>query len=223
MTRARALLYPICLLVLCCVAGCAALGVVANAMPQLVAPKYPGLKGQTVGVMVWADRGLRIDYPTIQLDVASAVQSRLLQKQTDPSFKPGREDLEGTTFPYEPRSFVRFQLDHPEIDALPVTEFAGRLGITRLIYIELEQFATRSQMAIDLYRGSVTATLQVVEIDESGKARIAYQENGIRAVFPPKSKPEGIPVGRDDIIYNGTIRELAIQIVNRLVTYDEGQ
>jgi hypothetical protein len=195
--------------------GCAALGIAANALPQHVAPKYMGLAGQTVAVMAWADRGLRMDWPTIQLDLSSAVQAQLKGQP------PKTKDLKDTHFPLDPRSVARYQADHPENEALPVNEFAAQLGVTRLIYVEIEQFSTRSEMAVEMFRGSVSANLKIVEIDPNTKAvHVAYEEANVRAIFPAKSRPEGLPVGRDDVIYTNTIKALAKEIVDRLVTHE---
>jgi hypothetical protein len=212
----RKLLWTVSSICLFLASGCAVLGVAANAMPRNIAAKYAGLTGQSVAVMVWADRGLRIDWQTIQLDTATAIQSLLQQQQSARKVK----ELKDTTFPLQPRSVVRYQLDHPELEAMPVTEFAPNLGASRLIYIEIEHFATRSDMALEMYRGSATATLRIVEITD-GTARVAYEENNVSAVFPKNARPEGDPRGRDDLMYAGTVRTLAQEIVNRLVTHEE--
>ena len=70
--------------------GCTLLGVAAYKLkpPETVQPKYMGLENQSTGVMVWADRGLRIDWPLIQLDLANTVQKKL----TDFQQGKGREE-----------------------------------------------------------------------------------------------------------------------------------
>src|SRR5262249_40561646 len=59
--------------------GCAATGAIAGKLmpPQTIPPKYVGLYGQSVGVMVWTDRGLQIDYPTLGLDLANSIDHKL--------------------------------------------------------------------------------------------------------------------------------------------------
>lgn len=195
-----------------CVAlnGCNIVGpLAAIAIPQYEYAKYVGLQNQSIGVMVWADRGVRIDWDKIQLDIANAVQSSLQASNA--------KELQGATFPVLPASIVRFQYDHPHLESAPVTDFAAQLGVTRLIYIELERFSTRSDMSYQLYRGTAIATLKVIEI-ENGKATLAFEENGITAGFPIKGRPEGEVTGTDAAFYTGTIRSLAEQIVNRLIT-----
>jgi hypothetical protein len=99
-------------------AGCAAMGVLANAMPEPdVAARYTGLAGHTVAVMVWADRGMLIDYPSMRLDVASGIQSKIQEAQ-----HAKKKELTNTRFPFAPASVVRFQEDHPEIHDQSVTD-----------------------------------------------------------------------------------------------------
>ena len=58
MTRTRlALLYLLSSMLTVAAAGCAFLGVAANAIPKYTEARYKGLAGQTIAVMVWADRG----------------------------------------------------------------------------------------------------------------------------------------------------------------------
>src|SRR5689334_16222951 len=140
-SRLSAILYLLTsLFLLSATQGCAVLGVAAHAVPVTIKPAYTGLKGQSVAVMVWADRSIRIDFPKVSLDLSNYVQTTLAKSV---GLDETKEILTGTTFPYEPRSVVRFQQDHPEIQSQQVTEFAPRLGVTRLIYIEIEQLQTR--------------------------------------------------------------------------------
>lgn len=196
--------------------GCTLLGFAAYAMPRPdVQPKYTGMTGQTVGVMVWADRGIRIDWPTVQLDLANAIQKKLSNEATK---KDPPKVLKGTTFPVQAASIVRYQKDHPEIDARPITEIAPRLGVSRLIYVELEDFATRSDMSVDLFRGTANATIRVLEID-GGVAKVGFEQNNVRAAFPQKAPKEGIPGAGDQRIYAGIIDAFATEVTHQFVPY----
>jgi hypothetical protein len=201
------------LLLLVLISGCNILGVAAQALPPAtIAPAYDKLKGQTVGVMVWAERGVRIDFPTIDLDLASAIQSRLE--------KAAPKDLKNTRFPVKPVSIVRFQKDHPELEGAPITEIAPRLGVSRLIYVEIENFATRSEQSLDLYRGNLTATIKVIEI-EAGIAKVGFEENRVAATYPPKAPAEGVPGAGDYRIYVGTLDAFATEAANRFLPHEE--
>jgi hypothetical protein len=211
---ARSVLFPFTFLLLpSLLSGCAIFGVAAQALPPpTVKPVYTDLRDQTIGVMVWADRGLRIDYPPLQIDLANAVQLKLQRSKA--------KQLKGATFPVKPASIVRYQQDHPEIEAESIADVAPRLGVSRLIYIELEDFSTRAQGAVELYRGSAEVTLRVVEVTD-GVGKVAYEENGIAATFPEKVPAEGIPNASDRKIYIGTIDALSTTIARKFVPYSE--
>jgi len=175
-----------------------------------------GLENQSTGVMVWADRGMRIDWPTIQLDLANTVQKKLTDFQK--ANKREAKTLAGTSFPVLPASIVRYQKDHPEIEAMPITDVAPRLGVSRLIYVELEDFATRSDQSLQLFRGTGNATVKVVEIQD-GQATVTFEQNNVQTAFPEKAPPEGIPGAGDARIYAGTVDALATEIARLFVQY----
>lgn len=202
----------ICLCMLVFIAaGCKALGVIAYAMPPpTIDATYQGLNGQSCAVMVWADRGLRIDYPSIQLDAAASLQNKLKMAK----------HLKDATWPLDPRSIVRYQLDHPEVEVMSITDVAPRLGVSRLIYIEIERFSTRSDESMQLYRGSIMATIKVVEVN-NGVGTVAFEENSVQAKFPPNVPDEGYPKGNDYQFYLGTLNAFSEEAAKRFVPYQE--
>ncbi len=184
--------------------GCTILGFFAAAVPRSVDAEYKGLAGEKVAVMVWADRGLRIDFEHLQLDTANAIQSNLLAKTNESSLK-------NTTFPWEPRSVVRFQKEHPEFEGMSVTEYAHRIsGITRLIFVEVGYFSTRSGTAVQLMRGEMMVNVKVLEV-KPGKSTVIYEKQNLQVSFPERS-PEGVLDVPEAVIYNGTIKAMARSI-----------
>lgn len=204
------------------IAGCAVLGVIAAKAgpPPTIHPKYTGFANQTVGIMVWVDTGVEIDFPSLRLDVATGLQKKLIEAQTVDG--KHQKQLEGMKFSYPAASFVRYQEEHPEIEGLPAVEVAPRVGVSRLIYIEVERFQTRSDTAVELFRGELVASLKVVEV-VNGKAHIAYQEGNLAAVFPPKAPAEGIPASNDLKIYRGLVGECTSELAKRFISYQEEQ
>lgn len=197
-------------------AGCAALGYAAAVMPKPpIKAAYEGLAGQSVGVMVWVDRSIRIDYPTLQLDVANAIQVKLQAAQKDK-----KDELKATLFPVEPRSIARYQADHPETDATPITEVAPNLNVSRVIYVEVTDFSTRPEGSLELFRGEMMGALTVVAVDEAGRSKVVFEEKNIRVTFPPKAPPEGVPSSNDVRIYTGTADDFTTQIAQRFFTHD---
>jgi hypothetical protein len=208
----------LCLLMLLTVlpAGCPMLGVAASALPEPdIAARYSGLSGHTVAVMVWADRGVQGDYPSVCLDVGSGLQSKLQEAQ-----RGKKKELNGVHFPFSPATVVRFQEDHPEIHDQPVTEVAPRLKVDRLIYIEIDSLQTRADENVDLFRGETSASIKVIAVDpNTGATRTAYEESGVTASFPPSGPPEGVPGAGDARIYRGTVDRLTSLISIRFFAH----
>ncbi len=195
-----------------CSSGCAALAVAGNAIPVTVHARYAGLANHSAGIMVWADKGVLIDWGTLQIDLATAVQNKLQTAKT--------EETKGVSWPWPPQSIVKYVRDHPAVESDPAVEIAPRLQVQRLIYVEVQQFRTRSETALELFRGQATVTLSVIEV-ENGKGKVAYTEDNIRATYPAKSPQDGLPNIGDSKTYFGTVDSMATEIVNRLTTHDE--
>ena len=185
-------------------AGCAAAGYIASAIPQSVDAQYKGLAGEKVAIMVWADRGLRIDFPNLMLDTGNSMQSYLLAKTDEDSLKL-------TQFPWEVRSVLRFQKEHPELEGRSITEYAHRMsGVTRLLFVEISEFSTRSGTAVQLLRGGMKVNIKVLEVG-TASSKIVYEKQGITVMFPPKS-PEGVIDMSESMVYGGTVNEMSLTL-----------
>lgn len=196
------------------VSGCGPLGAILSKMPLAPVPaKYKDLKGQSVAIMVWADRGIRVDFPHIQLDTANGIQSKLIKARKD-----NNEELKDTRFPMSAATVVRFQEDHPEWAADSIEEIAPRLKVSRVIYVEIDGFQTRSDSAVDLYRGTLTATVRVVEVT-NGKARVVHTEEDMRTIYPEKSPEEGVPSIGDFETYRQTVDAFTTSVANLFYTH----
>lgn len=206
---------PVLSLGLLSLGGCLIAGYAAAAMPpQPVKARYAGLMGQSVAVMVWTDRSVRIDFPTVQLDVANGIQEALQRAQ-----KEKKPELKDTTFPIEPRSVVRYQVENPGIRLLPVEEMASAFPVSRLIYVELLEFETRPVAQLELFRGRAVVSIRAVEIDDSGRATVAFREDSVEVLFPRKAPAEGVLGAGDMRIYRGLMEELTTQIAWRFHTH----
>lgn len=212
----------VCCAIACVAGGCNILGAGAVLADRINPPKieaaYKGLANESVAIMVWAPRGVRIDYPDIQIDTATAIQNKLTAAQAAKA-----EELVGTKFPVKPVSIARYQMDNPQAQQSPITEvaphLAARTGLTRLIYVEIESFSTRPTPGVALFKGTISATLRVIEIKD-GKARSAFDEPDVHAVYPPKAPEEGTMNGNDLRMYAGSIDELTTEIVKQFITHD---
>ena len=224
-SRACRLLTAVALALPLTVAGCdqlgAAGGVLAYAIPKSVDAAYKGLAGQQAVVMVWTDRAVRLDHPELRGEVAAAVQDKLINVQM--AEKP--DALKGMTFPFATATVEKHQDDSPEWEDLPAEQVAAKLYASRLIYIEVTDFQTRSAASLELYRGSMTARLRVVEMTDDGHGKIdtkvGYDGGDISVVFPKDSPKDGLPNRRESQIAQGTIDLFADTVAQRFYKHDE--
>lgn len=190
--------------------GCNVLGFATQALPAGTDPPRHTLAGKRVAIMVWADFGVRVDYPGLQQDLAATVQRRLEEAAT----KGKQKALKDVSFPLPAATVVRFQTSNPQYSALPVEQLAADLKVDQLVYVELTTFGTRSQQVRDLYRGAATFDLKV---GDAAEKRVVYEETQVEAVFPKRTPPEGTIRGDDRTFYAGTIARAADLIAARFL------
>jgi hypothetical protein len=197
-------------------AGCNAVGVVAQSAspPPDITAAYAGLKGQTVGIMAWADRPTRIDFPTIEADIDRGLQQKITEAADSHA-----DEVQHITWTNSDR-ILEFQENHPELESEPAEEVAPRLpgGITRLIYVEIVSFSLHSNEAVELSRGVLTVNLKVVELT-NGVAKVAYQEDDLTAIYPSDAPPEGAPNLADVQVYQQTVDALTTELTKRFITH----
>jgi hypothetical protein len=196
--------------------GCSAVGAIASTIPPApIAAAYPGLKGQSVGILVWAESGTAIDHPTIEPDVAKGLQEKLQEAADAKVDEVQKIDWARAD------DILSFEENHPEMEADSAEDLAPRLPmkITRLIYIEIVSLSLHPVESVDLSRGTVTADLKVVELS-GGSAKVAYEEDGITAVYPPNTPEAGVAGISDAEVYQQSVDALTTQLAKRFITHD---
>ena len=195
--------------------GCQLLGALAAKAPVPdVDAAYKKLAGHTVGIMIYADKSVLLDWPNLQVDAGNSIINKLLIAQ-----QADVKDMKGVKFPYPPASFVKYQREHPELDAVPVTEYAGKLGVERLIYVEVNDLSTRADGGSQLYLGKIDATLKVIEMDDKKVGTIGFSEEGMKSQFPEKAPREGVLNANDRAMYAGAVNSMTNDVVKRLIQH----
>ncbi len=193
-------------------------GFASDDAPQEAPPAvYAGLAGQRVAVMVWASSPIRTEFNQIQLDLARMLENKLIARLGPEPEKDSKKAQTSSMQFLNAGSVVRYQREHPEVEALPITEVAPKLGRSlRLIYIEVEEFQIQSPQSILLLKGIGKATLRVVEV-ENGQAHIALEEKGITVLYPKDSPAGVVPTDKinERTVYEGTVTRLAEKIAQR--------
>lgn len=196
------LLAPLPLLCGCNVVGF--FGNIANGQDTVDAD-YKNMAGQNCGVMVWADQGVVNDFPAVQIDTANGLADKLKEAQ-----KGGQQELKDTTWaPAE--AIAQYQKTHPGLEADAIEDIAPHLNVSRLIYVEIDDFQTHPHGTPELSRGTMSATVSVVEVT-NGKGKLVYNRRGIMVISPRGCPPEGLPELDDAVIYRSTIDEATTSI-----------
>jgi hypothetical protein len=214
--RARAIgvLTTLVLVTVIMTSGCQLFGLGQYLVPKTIDAAYKNLGNQNTAVMVWSDRAMATDWPKLQEDLSRGITSRIKQAvdaKDPPKF------LVGATFAM-PESVTRFQHDHPETDTQDITTVAPRMNVSRLIYVEIVKFETRPESSLELFRGSITANLKVLEVSDT-KAKIVYQRDNIELKYPEKAPDEGTTGLTDAEVYEKTIEACSTEIANVFVPH----
>jgi uncharacterized protein YbaA (DUF1428 family) len=195
--------------------GCAPAGYVAAAASGAdhIEAAYKGLANQKCAVMIWADDGVVNDFHAIQLDAAHGIQDKLVQ-----AAKANTEEVANITWvPAE--KILEYQQNHPGLDAEAIEDVAPNLGITRLIYVEIESFQTRPNDSPDLSRGTMSGTLTVVAVDK-GKGKVAYSQRDVSVLYPKNCPPEGLPDLEDAVVYRETLDTFTTEVAKAFIPHD---
>ena len=210
-----------CIVGVLTLAGCTGSGT-NDAKEELPAGTYAGLANHQAAILVWADFNTRTEYNQIQLDATRLLTGKLeaLGKAVKDGNKerPANPALANVQFLHH-GSVVRYQREHPEVWTMSIEQVAPRLGVPRVIFIELVEFQTAAPEAVMLLKGKATANVRVLEV-AGGKAKTVFEESGVTARFPPHA-PEGVvPSERFSMrtVYEGTLDQLTDKLAARFAT-----
>jgi hypothetical protein len=124
--------------------------VFAGGQEQKVKAEFDGLSGKTVAVVVYTDLRTQYEYPDINLTLSSAICGQLEKNVKKIKLIPAAR-------------VVRYQDENiywPEMDK---TELGKAFGADYVLYVPLEEFATRVPDSSYLYRGRATCEPSVYD------------------------------------------------------------
>lgn len=146
---------------------------------KTVKAEYTSLVGHKSAILVVGPAGIDFEYPYARADLSLATSSFI------------RQNLDKVDF-VDQETIDRFQYQHFDWYALPLSTVAHQLGADRLIYIELIQFSLVELDSVSLLRGRVLANVRIYEMESSKPDQAAY-ETEIFVLFP-----ESAPVPMSD-------------------------
>ena len=133
----------------------------------------------------------------------------------------GAEELKGTTFPPSaaPNAIFAFQRNYPNHEWEPIATLAPKFGVTRLIHVEIDSFTKHPDNVPELYRGELSARIQVVEVT-GNTGKVAY-DGVVTGIFPDDANTAGTPNLNNQATYVGTINNFTGKVMLKFIKHDE--
>ena len=135
-----------------------------------VEAQYRGLDNRSVAVMVSADEVTLFQQPNAPKTVARAITSLLAQHI------PGIELT-------NPAQIAKYQVNNPYWTTLPYSQLIEKMGVDRLVLVDLVDYRTHEPGNAHVWRGVVTGNVLVIEADSPDPDNPAFFST-VRAEFP---------------------------------------
>lgn len=135
-----------------------------------VKAKYSGLAGKNFAVVVAADRAIQSDFPAIVPITTREMTTRLAENTAAKGYLPADEVL-------------KYQARHPGWVAKGPADLAKELGVERVVYVDLSDFALTDPGNPYVYNGVAAGNIHVVEADGPTPGEFAFSEP-VRVKFP---------------------------------------
>ncbi len=186
--------------------GCEMIGFAAHviggdsAKKVTVMPAYNGLDNQSVAVLVAADEYTLFEYPGVAEAVCREVSAQLVGNI------PGVRVL-------NPQQASRFQQENHFWSTMPYQDLMARLGVQRMIYLDLVQYATHEPGNTYVRRGVMVANLGVAEANADAPNDFVFATT-LRAQYPQGAEVKLLEQD-DQTIRLGLLRSFSLQLVNQ--------
>jgi hypothetical protein len=169
----------------CVLAGWVAAGAkeLQETRPRKVEAAYKGLEGKSFAVVVSCDRAVQADHPGVMEELTARITERLEQNA-------------GAKGRIRADRLLAYLYDNPRWVAMSPSDLARRLGVDRLVYIELLEYQLNDPGNQYLWKGVAAGRVGVIEADGLLPDEFAF-EREVRVSYPDE---EGY--GQSD--YDGT-------------------
>jgi len=211
----RRLILPCGLLVAAAAsAGCSSEGMkymaylLFGSQDQEVKAEFDGLSGKTVAVVVYTDQRTQYEYPDLNLTLSSAICGRLKDNVKKIKLIPAARVVH-----YQDQNIY-----WPEMDK---TELGKALGADYVLYVPLEEFATRVPDSSYLYRGRATCESSVYDVSKPPREARVYKSNDKIRVIYPEHEPDGTVNGNDRQIREETEARFAERVAWKFYKHRE--
>ena len=155
-----------------------------------VTGEYFGLENQTVAVVINADYPVLYQHRDIQWELGTAISNQIAANV------PGVRVI-------DPRDVVAFQNRNIYWATATYGELARKLGCSRLVMVELQEFRLHEPGNTMMYKGVASGRVDVAQADGTKPNDAAYSTI-VTASYPPNSK-YGVPEADPQTIRKGTV------------------
>jgi len=152
--------------------------VFAGGQEQKVKAEFDGLSGKTVAVVVYTDLRTQYEYSDINLTLSSAICGQLEKNVKKIKLIPATR-------------VVRYQDENIYWAEMDKTELGKAFGADYVLYVPLEEFATRVPDSSYLYRGRATCEPSVYDTSKPPREARVYKGDKIRVQYP-EHEPSGM-------------------------------
>jgi hypothetical protein len=135
-----------------------------------VKAKYAGLDGKSFAVVVAADRAIQVDHPGEVILLTREIARRLSEETEASGWVP-------------PDKVLAFQSRRPGWVAMSPAALAKELGVERLVFVDLSEFALHEPGNPHVWAGAAAGSISVIEADGEFPDESAFKES-IRVSFP---------------------------------------
>ena len=117
-----------------------------------VHPKYNGLENRTIAVLVELDMMTKYEHPNVEMTIATNLASRIQR------YVPGARVV-------APNRVAQWRFRTPQWSSMPYSEMAERLGVDRLVHVDVYEYRLNPPGNRYLWEGVCSAYVSVAEVD----------------------------------------------------------
>lgn len=148
-----------------------------------VKAEFKGLEGKSLAVVVYTDQRTRYEYADLNLTLSAAIGSRIEKNVKNVKV-------------VSPARIVRYQDENAYWDEMDKTELGKALGADFVLFVPIEEFATRLPDSAYLYRGRVACEPSVYDVSKPPRDSRVHKFEKIRVLYP-ENEPAGLATEND--------------------------
>ena len=195
----------------CNLMGWMAHGVAGGEKKRTVDAQYHGLEGKTVAVVVAADDVTQFRDPEAVFAICRALSARISDTV------PGARVV-------DPKQVTKFLDENPYWHTLLLSRLIERLGVERLVYVDIVEYQTNEPGNAALGQGKITANIGVLEAEakEQGLDPDQFKFSELVSSMYPEDNRFGVPDADRATIRLGLISTFSRDVVRLFSTHQRG-